>query len=97
MRIKLEANFDIDGIFSTGEVEIPASEVSLRMLLEELSNKCRGKIKFIVPENGQIDPDIYQVLVNGQPWESLPDRLEVHLSEGDRVLITKWPEMLGGG
>jgi len=97
VKIVLETNFDFGGEIEDGEVELKSDHATIRTLLEELARWYSGEVTFINPETDEIDPDEYMVLVNGGEWEFLPERLETKLEEGDRVSITKWVEILGGG
>ncbi len=85
-------------MFQEGEVELGDPRPTLRTLLEKLSRRySKGKMIFIDPETNEVDPDEYMVTVNGKTWELLPRRLETELNEGDRVSVSLWLEILGGG
>ncbi len=93
----METNFEMRGVFSPGEVALQTRNTTLRTLLEELSDRCQGRIKFIDPESRDVDPEEYEVLINGCVYQFLPNLLETELNEGDKVSITRWFEPLGGG
>ena len=102
MKIVVETNFNVGGSILERDVglqvDLKSERATIRTLLEELSRKqYEGRIVFIDPETSEVDPTDYSVMVNGAAWEFLPQRLETELIEGDKVSITRWLEILGGG
>ena len=88
----------ITALLQEGEVELEDARPTIRALLEELSREySKEKVTFIDPETDEVDPEEYLVMVNGRAWEFLPQRLETEIKEGDRVSVTKWLDLLGGG
>lgn len=98
MKIMLEANLDFLGHFTKKELELESLKVTLRSLLEEISKRYyEGRISFIDSETGAIDPNEYQVMVNSVSWDLLPKGIESELTDGDKVHLIMWLELLGGG
>jgi len=95
MRVSIDANFEVHGLFRPTELELEGSRITLRGLLEELSQRSGGEIRFI--EDGDVDPQEFLILLNGRPYRSLPQGLETEIGDGDRVTIIRFLEPLGGG
>ncbi len=91
-----DARPTIKTLLQEGEVELADAQPTIRSLLQELARE-HSKVIFIDPEINEVDPDEYLVMVNGRNWEFLPQRLETELNDGDRVSITMWLDLLGGG
>lgn len=88
----------IKTMLQEGKVELGGARPTLRVLLQALSREySKGKVTFIDPETNEVDPDEYMVTVNGKAWEFLPQRLDTELNEDDRVSVSIWLELLGGG
>ena len=89
MRIKVKANFRIEGI------DEERVEMKGRSTLGEALVNLAGKSEFpfILPD-GKIDPEV-EVLLNGLEYPFLPKRLDTELNENDEVEVMLLA--LGGG
>ncbi len=97
VRVMLETNFNIMGVFNREQVELQLPDVTLRVLLKDLSRRWERSYDFIDPETGELDPEEYEVLINGTAYKFLPDGLETRLKDEDSITIIKWMEALSGG
>lgn len=102
MKVVVETNFSVGGTILEKDtqltVDLSPQHFSLRDLLERLAKEhYEGRIAFIEPDTGQVNTTDYTIMINGATWEFLPERLETKLNKGDKVSITKWLEILGGG
>ena len=97
MKVKVDSNFEIRGIFGSSEVELEGGEATLRDLLEVLSQMCGGRIVFVDPQTGEVDPDDFGIHVNGSSFQLLPQKVNTRLHDGDRVSLTMYLAPLGGG
>jgi len=89
MRIKVKANFRIEGI-DEDRVEMKGRS-TLGEALVDLAGK--SEFPFILPD-GKIDPEV-EVLLNGLEYPFLPKRLDTELKENDEVEVMLLA--LGGG
>ena len=89
MRIKVKANFRIEGI-DEERVEMKGRS-TLGEALVDLAGK--SEFPFILPD-GKIDPEV-EVLLNGLEYPFLPKRLDTELNENDEVEVMLLA--LGGG
>lgn len=97
MRVVVESNFDLWGEYTQKEMEIEGQEVKLEDLLQAITKASNGRYQIIDPQTGEVDPFDYAVFLKGCAYQLLPQRLQTRLSEGDKVLVTKWMDILGGG
>lgn len=97
VKVMVETNFNIIGVFSKEQVELQLPNVTLQVLLKDLSRRWGRSFDFIDPETGELDPDDCEVLINGTAYKFLPDGLETRLKDDDSVTIINWMEALGGG
>ncbi|MBI4289701.1 MAG: hypothetical protein HY671_14895 [Chloroflexi bacterium] len=97
MRLVVESNFDLWGEFIRQEVEVEGQDVKLEDLLKAVAKNSDGRYQIIDPETGEVDPFDYAVFLKGCAYQLLPQRLKTRLNEGEKVLITKWMDILGGG
>lgn len=97
MRVVVESNFDLWGEFTQQEVEVAGPEVRLEDVLQAVAKKSEGRYQIIDPESGEVDPFDYAVFLKGCAYQLLPQRLQTRIGEGDKVLVAKWMDILGGG
>ncbi|GEM_PF-2037262 len=97
MRLIVESNFDLWGEFTQQEVDVEGQEVKLEDLLQAVAKKSEGRYQIIDTETGEVDPFDYAVFLKGCAYQLLPHRLKTRLNEGDKVMVTKWMDILGGG
>ena len=90
MKITLKSNFDI-GVF---EMEFPQSQVTLRDVIQKLSQRQQGL--GVIKESNPMEIDAgFDVRVNGRDYVFLPQRLDSLLKDGDQVEVSV--SALGGG
>jgi hypothetical protein len=95
MKIKIDSNFVIPGFEGTSEINLNRSKATLRMVLEEISSKSSGRVKFIRPMTDAVDPMDFVIEINGLPSPGSKESLEMTLNEEDLITIKLSP--LGGG
>jgi len=95
MKIKIDSIFIIPGLEEVNEIFLDHSSVNLGMVLEELGARSSGRVKYINPSTGAVDPMDFTIEVNGHPNPGSKDALETRLNEGDIVTVKLSP--LGGG
>ncbi len=95
MRIVLKSNFEVNGIFEKGYIDMAGDETNLRHLIDELSRRSGGSMEIISPKTREINPEDFSISLNGMEYPFLPQRLDTRLKERDvvDVMIT----VLGGG
>ena len=84
--------------FYPNKTDLETQSTTLGALLAELqnTNKLLMKVDFYDSEHREVYPDC-NVLVNGQPYQNLPDGLDTKLTDGDEVEIITYMFMLAGG
>ncbi len=95
MKIKIDSIFIIPGLEGVNEIFLDYPSVNLRMVLEELAARSSGRVKYINPSTGAVDPMDFVIEINGHPNPGSKEALETRLNEGDIVTIKLSP--LGGG
>ena len=95
MRIDLRSNFVLPGLEDKESIEFDCSQITLRGFLEELSRRAPIRIEYVRPGAGALDPDEWEVEVNGVAYQSYGAGLEALLRDGDTVTIRILA--LGGG
>ena len=61
--------------------------MTLRDFLEELSKMSPTPIEYVKPGAGALDPDDWEVDINGIPYQHCADGLETALRDGDKIDI----------
>jgi hypothetical protein len=95
MRINLRSNFVLPGLEGEESVDFNRSQITLREFLEELSRRAPIRIEYVRSGARALDPDEWEVEVNGVSYQSYGDGLESVLRDGDTVSIRILA--LGGG
>jgi hypothetical protein len=95
MKINLRSNFVLPGVQEKESLELDRSSLTLREFLEELSGRAPIHIEYVRPGAGALDPDEWEVEVNGVSYQSCGAGLETILQDGDTVTIRILA--LGGG
>ncbi len=96
MKITVKSNFVVPGLKDSEYVEVDRAEMTLRQLLEELQRLAApSPIEYVRPGARALDPDDWEVDINGQPYQKCEHELETPLKEGDTVSIRIMA--LGGG
>ncbi len=93
MKFILKSNIDFGGPFREGWIELKGEKVTLKSLLNEISERC--SFKFFDPKSGEIASYIYGLSVNGCEYLRLPNGLDTELENGIEVEVNL--SMLGGG
>lgn len=95
MKIRIDSNFVLPGLERVNEIDLDIPHLNLRMLLEELTLKSSGRVKFFRPTIDFVDPMDFLIEINGVPNSGSKEGLESGLNEGDLITIKLSP--LGGG
>jgi len=95
MRIGIDSNLILPGLQEGNEISLDGPRVTLRMVLEELEARSSGRVKYINPSTGAVNPMDFVIEINGFPNPGSREDLEISLNEGDIVTIKVSP--LGGG
>lgn len=95
MKIGVVSNFILPGFEAGSEIDLDQPTITLRALLEELSSRSGGRVKFIRPNTGAVDSMDFSIEVNGLINQGTKEDLNIALKEGDIVTIKLSP--LGGG
>ena len=101
MKIKLESMFGVFGIdlaktFGGDQVEIAEDGISLKSLLEVLTEQSDSTIRFIDVEDKEVD-EAYFVLLNDNEVKTLKNGLDTQLKDGDVVGIGPVDLLFSGG
>ncbi len=96
MKIHVKSNFVVPGLEDREYVEVDQAEMTLRQLLEELQRLAAPTpIVYVRPGARVLDPDYWEVDINGLPYLKSDRELETPLRDGDTVSIRIMA--LGGG
>ncbi len=85
MRIHVKSNFLIRGL--AGESVVVEDGSTVRQFLESVSKLSEGVLVFFERGNDTLDPDDWEVDVNGIPFDGYQIRAETPLKENDLVEI----------
>ena len=95
MKIHIKSNFIVPGLENKESMELDQFEISLREFFEELSKKSPDSMEYVDAGAERLDPDDWEVEINGMSYQHYEDGLETVLRDGDTVSIKIRP--LGGG
>jgi len=96
VRINIKSNFVVPGLEDREYIDVDRPEVTLRQLLEELQRMAGpSPIEYVRPGARALDPDDWEVDINGLPYQKCDHELESFLKDGDTVVIRIMA--LGGG
>jgi hypothetical protein len=96
VKIHIKSNFVVPGLEDREYIELDRTEITLRQLLEELQSLATpSPIEYVRPGARALDPDDWEVDINGTPYQKLERELETPLNEEDTVSIRIMA--LGGG
>ena len=87
MRIHIQSNFFVPGLKKAEWVDFDRTSMTLREFLEELSAKAPTPIEYVRPGAEALDPDDWEVDINGVPYQNGSDGLETPLKHEDTVTI----------
>jgi hypothetical protein len=96
VKIHVKSNFVVPGLEDREYVEVDGAGMTLRQLLEELQRLAApSPIEYVRPGTRALDPDDWEVDINGLPYQKCDRELETPLQDGDTVTIRIMA--LGGG
>ncbi len=95
MNIRIDSNFVIPGLEGVNGIDLNHTHVNLRMVLEELSLRSSGRVRFIHPLKDFVDQRDFLIEINGLSNTGSKEALETKLNDGDAVTVRVLP--LGGG
>lgn len=95
MKVIIDSNFALYGLREESAIQLDGPRVTLRKVLQELSDRSSGRITFVNPSTGAMDPIDFVIKINGVSNSGSKDDLEAVLNEGDTVTIHITP--LEGG
>jgi len=87
MRILIQSNFFVPGLENEESVDFGPTEMTLREFLEALSGISPDRVEYVEPGATLLDPDDWEVDINGTPYQNCPCGLESPLHDGDTVTI----------
>jgi hypothetical protein len=87
---------DLTKTFGGDQVELEDDSVSLKSLLELLTEQSGGTVKFS-DEPSESDTEFYFVLLNGNEVETLSHGINTQLKDGDVVGIGPVDLLFSGG
>jgi len=94
MKINLESNFMLLGSEDIESIDFEAEKVTLRELLEIISDRSTNSPEFLNRDGTDIAIG-WEIGINGRPMSECEKGIETVLKEGDRVAINL--DLLGGG
>ncbi len=96
MKINIKSNFVVPGLDDREYIDVDPPGMTLRQLLEELQRVSGpSPIEYVRPGARALDPDDWEIDVNGVPYQKCDHELETALKEGDTISIRIMA--LGGG
>jgi len=96
VRINIKSNFVVPGLEDREYIDISRTEITLRQLLEELQRIAGASpIEYVRPGARALDPDDWEVDINGTAYQKYERELETPVKDGDMVSIRIMS--LGGG
>ena len=87
MRIHITSNFFVPGLEKKESVDVERPQMTLLEFLEELSKMSPTAIEYVRPGADVLDPDDWEVDVNGTPYQHCSHGLRTPLKDGDTVTI----------
>ena len=87
MRIHIKSNFFVPGLEKKDSVDVERPQMTLRDFLGELSRMSPAAIEYVRPGADVLDPDDWEVDVNGTPYQHSSHGLSIPLKDGDTVTI----------
>jgi len=95
MKIFIKSNFILPGLEKAESVDFDEAEMTMREFFEKLSNMTNDRIEFIETDWLQINPEDWEIEINGMAYHQYEKGLEHILKDGDTVGIKIMP--IGGG
>jgi len=95
MKIFIKSNFILPGLEKAESVDFDEAKMTMREFFEKLSNMTNDRIEFIETDSLQINPEDWEIEINGMAYHQYEKGLEHILKDGDTVGIKIMP--IGGG
>ncbi len=77
MKISIKSNFMVPGLDDREYLDVDRPEMTLRQLLEELQRIASpSPIEYVKPGARALDPDDWEVDINGMPYQKCERELE---------------------
>jgi len=95
MKIYVKSNFVVPGLNDGQSVDLDQSQLTIRELLDELSERSPTRVEYVRSGAQAINPDEWEIRINDTPYQQWSAGLETPLKDGDTVTIFIIP--LGGG
>jgi hypothetical protein len=87
MRIHIKSNFVVPGLEEKNSVDVERPRMTLLEFLEELSKMSPTAIEYVRPGADVLDPDDWEVDINGVPYQHCSQGLKAPLKDGDTVTL----------
>ena len=87
MKVHIKSNFFVPGLEKRDDIDFDQSQMTLREFLEKLSKLSPTSIEYVRPGAELLDPDDWEVEINGTPYQYCSDGLRTSLKDGDTVTI----------
>ena len=87
MRIYIKSNFFVPGMEKAEWMDFDRTSMTLREFLKELSAVAPTPIEYVRPDAQALDPDDWEVDINGVPYQEKSEGLETALYHEDTVTI----------
>ena len=87
MRIRINSNFVVPGLNEKDALNFEASSINLRQFLGMLSKASPTRIEYVRPGAQALDPDDWEIEINGTPYQETRGGLETLLKDEDTVTI----------
>ncbi len=95
MKIHVKSNFIVPGLVDEEFVDLDQKPLTIGEFLKELAERAPTRVEYVQPGTQTIDPDQWEISINGIPSPQWREGLETSLKDGDTVTIIIIP--LGGG
>ena len=96
MKIRIDSNFVLPGMEDVNEIDLRLPHINLRKVLEELTLRSSGRVKFIRPMTDSVDPMDFLIEINAIARRSVMVRLAPSKGNGngaqggpDRALMAR--------
>ena len=87
VKIWIKSNFVVPGLKETDSVSLDSSPMNLRQFLIELAGLAPTRIEYVRPGAAALNPDDWEVEINGIPYQKTLKGLDTLLNDGDTVTI----------
>ena len=87
MKFHIKSNFFVPGLEDLENIDFDRSHMSMREFLEALSMMSPDHLEYLEAGATELNPDDWEVDINGIPYEDYDGGLEYPLKDGDTVTI----------